>query len=84
MHLTPTDKLNQFTRYSDKYKDVLKRIADKEQADKLPTTPKPLFFYRIKSIGVGAHSVVYIVQDEATKAVYAQKCIAKEKVLSNK
>ena len=36
---------------------------------------RELFFFRIKSIGIGAHSIVYLVEEDQTHTVYAQKSI---------
>lgn len=57
----PLSKQSTVPRYSDKYKDVLERAMKKTQQF-VPTPTKELFFYRVKSIGVGAFSFVYMVK----------------------
>lgn len=47
-------------RYSDKYKDVLERALKKHASLNVPAPE--LFFYRVKSIGVGAFSFVSMVK----------------------
>lgn len=48
-------------KYSDKYKDVLERANKREEVVK--PKPRELFFYRVRSIGVGAFSFVYLVAE---------------------
>ena len=55
----PHVKHSNVPRYSDKYKDVLERALKKQTTI---NTSRELFFYRVKSIGVGAFSFVYMVK----------------------
>ena len=48
-------------RYSDKYKDVLERAMKRTQSQKEPA--EEMFFYRVRSIGVGAFSFVHMVKE---------------------
>lgn len=38
-----------------------------EESVKVPAKEREYFFFRVKSIGVGAHSFVYLVQEEQSK-----------------
>lgn len=75
----PNPKPRTVPRYSDKFKDVLERAMKKEE-DAKPKPPAELFFYRVKSVGVGAFSFVYEVMEEASGSIFAQKSISKKKV----
>lgn len=76
-------KILPIPRYADKYKDMLEQSAKKQKADSGKPTDPPqqslpppsFFFYRIRTIGVGAHSFVYLVQEENSKMLLAEKSI---------
>ena len=73
----PQLKHSTVPRYSDKYKDVLERALKKHTT----IIPKnDLQFIKGKSIGVGAFSFVYLVREDNSKTIYAQKSIAKKAV----
>jgi hypothetical protein len=62
---------------------MLEQSAKKQKTDPLPPPPththppenKNFFFYRIKTMGVGAHSFVSLVQDEESKMLLAEKAV---------
>lgn len=83
-------KLTSIPHYSDKYKDIIAKavltknymVEYQEQSKKEEPTPAAeehsFFFFRVKSIGVGAHSFVYLVQEEKSKMLLAEKSITKD------
>lgn len=70
-------------RYADKYKDMLEQSAKKQKTEAStpsltqqgPPPATAFFFYRIRTIGVGAHSFVSLVQEEATHVLLAEKAV---------
>ena len=57
-------------------------IRDRPEPVEQSTQPLPrkeeYFFFRVKSIGVGAHSFVYLVQEEDTKMLLSEKSVTKQ------
>lgn len=61
-------------------------MRKEEEKLELPPSPpitespemKTYFFYKVKTIGVGAHSFVSLVQEEETKMLLAEKAITRE------
>lgn len=75
-----------FVAHSDKYRDYLdKAIQSKNRSSlmQLPREPARLpprhepKFRRIKTLGEGAHSSVYLVKEVYTGAIYALKVISR-------
>lgn len=92
--LTNSVPVSSFTRYSDRYKDVLDR-ALRDRNPNLSTntllqpsiTEKPplkFCFVQIKSLGIGAYSSVYLVTEERTRALYAMKIITRSALMNHK
>lgn len=72
-------KSSSFIKYSDRYADVLGRALKIKSTNHLDISAEPVrpFFIRVKSIGMGAFSTVYLVSEEKTRTVYAMKVISK-------
>jgi serine/threonine protein kinase len=69
-----------FVKYSDQYEEVLKRALKAKSSSTLLEIPVKPFFIRVKSIGMGAYSTVYLVSEEKTKTIYALKVVSKSVV----
>lgn len=78
-------KSSSFIKYSDRYADVLGRALKIKSTNHLDISTEPVrpFFIRVKSIGMGAFSTVYLVSEEKTRTVYAMKVISKSIVPKN-
>lgn len=73
-----------FVKYSDKYEEVLMRALKAKSTNTLPEPPMRPFFIRVKSLGMGAYSTVYLVSEEKTKTIYALKVVPKSVVKTSR
>jgi serine/threonine protein kinase len=75
---------NTFVKYSNQYEEVLKRALKAKSPSTTSEIPIKPFFIRVKSIGMGAYSTVYLVSDEKTKTIYALKVVSKSVIKNNR
>lgn len=60
------------------------RALKAKSSTTLPEPPVLPFFIRVKSLGMGAYSTVYLVSEEKTKTIYALKVVPKSVVKASR
>ena len=77
----------QFVAHSDKYRDILEKALQSRNrsasecysnVNRYEPYCKPATFKKLKTLGQGAHSSVFLAQESSTNALYALKVISRE------